>query len=375
MWSEKLVVHHIGARGPTQAFPTAEQFERSVINVLYEADERCIAELEQLNRERTAKVIIVNRCISGKGGRRTFCDAHHGYGSSLLEANPQLASLNIPAHWIDYDYTVYEAISAKERRTIDTITLDDLVASDASIPPPDFLSLDTQGSELEIFQGAPLSLGNTLCIVTEVEFMPIYDQQPLFGDVCTHLAKNDFLFAKLYPMLSGSLYRGPLGLRGEGMPVTTDALFLRNPQTVVEVSGDCVSRHVALRKLAFFSILFGFIEHALWALKLDNPSSGIVPPKILAEPWYEFVHQFKNVADKYPVLLPDTFAERHSGAHPLGRDGFARIATDQFTKLETSVGEMLRLLKGHGMDQAHAALMRQTGVCLRRLGLPVIEWL
>lgn len=169
-----------------------------MINVLYEADDKCIAELEQINRGRSAEVIIVNRCISGKSGQRTFCDAHHGYGSSLLEANPELASLNIPAHWIDYDYTVYEAISARERRKIETITLDDLVASDPAIPPPG----------------------------------------------------------------------------------------------------------------------------------------------VIAELWYDFVQQFKHVVDKYPVLLQDTFAERHSGAHPLGCDGFASMVKDQFAQLEASVGQM-----------------------------------
>jgi hypothetical protein len=91
---------------------------------------------------------VLNECVAGTNGLRVFCDAHHSYGSSLLEANPDLKNFYMPFHFIDYDYTVYEGISAESRRQIETKTIDQVIADRNNVPFPDFISMDTQGSEL-----------------------------------------------------------------------------------------------------------------------------------------------------------------------------------------------------------------------------------
>lgn len=103
---DRLSIHHIGARGESQAFPRLDKFETSIVNVLYEADAACIDELRNIHASRPAKVLILPYCISGKSGRRAFHHAFHGFGSSLLEAEPKYRDLYIPAHWIDYDYSL-----------------------------------------------------------------------------------------------------------------------------------------------------------------------------------------------------------------------------------------------------------------------------
>jgi len=57
----------------------------------------------------------------------------------------------------------------------------------------DFIKIDTQGSELFILEGAEKTLQkNVFGIEVEVEFIDIYEGQPLFGDVDNFLRKRGF---------------------------------------------------------------------------------------------------------------------------------------------------------------------------------------
>lgn len=367
MYNTKLAIHHIGARGPTQAFPLNAAIDASVVNVLYDADPACITEVEQLNCERAAKVIVLNECVSGTGGPRTFCDAHDGYGSSLFEANAEIKNLYMPLHWMDYDYTVYEAVSGKSRRQVDTKTLDQIAAEHSDVPLPDFLSLDTQGSELEILQGAPISLESTVCIVTEVEFQPLYENQPLFGDICAFLESRGFLFARFFQLYSGSFYRAPIGLRGNGFEVTTDALFLRDPRTISNSSRTIEEKAISLAKLSFFAVAQGYLEHGLWALR-EADRYGLQELDI-TEPWFTFTLKFFDQACRFPWLMPETFAERH-GKHALGKVEITRFAKQRMGELNSCVVEMLKLLQEHHFYVAVEALQRQLAIDLKRLDLP-----
>lgn len=363
----KLAVHHVGARGPTQAFPANPAFDRSVINVLYEADPACIAEIEALNRDRPAKVIVLNECVSGTGGARTFRDAHHGYGSSLLEANARLRSLYIPAHWIDYDYTVYEAICARSRRRVDTRTLDEIAAARAEVPLPDFISLDTQGTELEILRGSPAAVDAAVAIVTEVEFVPLYEGQPLFGEVCAFLVERGFVFARLFRIHEGSLHRAPIGLRGNGIPVTTDALFLRHPGSIAGAAGAEGDKALRRAKLAFFSLSQGYLEHATWAL--EEAERDRWRELAIDEPWYRFLLEFFALSKRFPALMPETFAERHGAASP-GKAAFAARVAHEIAPLTEAIAGMQDLLREHHFDEAAEAMLHMVDIDQKRLGLP-----
>jgi FkbM family methyltransferase len=49
------------------------------------------------------------------------------------------------------------------------------------------VKLDTQGTELDILKGAGALLDRVLAVECEVEFFPLYEGQPLFGDVDVYL--------------------------------------------------------------------------------------------------------------------------------------------------------------------------------------------
>ena len=75
---------------------------------------------------------------------------------------------------------------------VDTVRLDDV--AEIRIQGCDLLKLDTQGSEAEILAHASETLKYCLIVQTEVEFVPLYEDQPLFAEVDQCLRSHGFMF-------------------------------------------------------------------------------------------------------------------------------------------------------------------------------------
>lgn len=72
----------------------------------------------------------------------------------------------------------------------DFTTLDKIIEVDSR--NPDIIKLDTQGSELDILNGALDSLKNTLFIEIETEFNYFYNDQPTFAEVHLFMLEKGF---------------------------------------------------------------------------------------------------------------------------------------------------------------------------------------
>lgn len=123
-----LVIHHIGARGETQAFPTLPAFDEDVINVLVDADKSSQHEMQVLNSHRKARIITEPACIGGTSGKRAFRHTQCPYASSLLTIDPGVGDLYIAPRWIDYDYTIKDALETAQTEIFETITIDEMVS-------------------------------------------------------------------------------------------------------------------------------------------------------------------------------------------------------------------------------------------------------
>jgi len=84
---------------------------------------------------------------------------------------------------------------------------------------PDFLKLDTQGSELDILKGAPLD--GAIGLEVEVEFVPLYTGQPLFADINWWLVGSGFVLVDV----TREYWRRS---SGSWQLVFGDALYLRD---------------------------------------------------------------------------------------------------------------------------------------------------
>ena len=122
-----------------------------------------------------------------------------------------------------------------EAELVDTITI--MTESldgycEASGLWPHFLSMDIQGAEYEVLKGGPKALKSLLAIITEVEYLQIYEGQKLFADIDALLRTAQFQFIRLYNPQHWRLHPADPG------PVLTvgEALFLRRPEGLDEAS-------------------------------------------------------------------------------------------------------------------------------------------
>ncbi|MBC8121007.1 MAG: FkbM family methyltransferase, partial [Gemmatimonadaceae bacterium] len=92
------------------------------------------------------------------------------------------------------EYT--EVVSTVE---VETTTLDAFCKSEG-IEEIDFLQIDVQGGDLDVLKGgAQIIAKSVLSTIIEVEFVPLYKDQPLFGEIDCHLRNSGFDLFDLEP--------------------------------------------------------------------------------------------------------------------------------------------------------------------------------
>lgn len=60
----------------------------------------------------------------------------------------------------------------------------------------DYLKIDIQGGEYSVFQGASNTLASCILVTTEVRYLSLYENEPMFGDVDRILRQNGFVLHK-----------------------------------------------------------------------------------------------------------------------------------------------------------------------------------
>lgn len=125
----------------------------------------------------------------GDGKTHTFSICRAEGMSSLLRPNMELLEyFHGFSHWGE----VMEIVETE------TVRLDDI----GEITAMDFLKMDTQGSELLILENGQEKLAHCLVVHTEVEFLPMYVDQPLFSEVEMFLRERGFVFHRFEPLAS-----------------------------------------------------------------------------------------------------------------------------------------------------------------------------
>lgn len=189
--------------------------------------------------------------LGSKNENRPFYETAHQMCCSLYKPNEELLEL----------YHNFEVASLKKETRIDTVSLDYFVEQNA-IGEIDFIKIDVQGAELDIFEGGVNALKGVTFIVSEVEFIHHYEDQPLFGDVCNLLSQHDFMFHRFLGFGGRSLK--PIVMNNDknfpSQHIWSDAVFMRNVLNVHALSSD------KLLKLSFFAALYGSLDVSFFAL-------------------------------------------------------------------------------------------------------------
>lgn len=86
--------------------------------------------------------------------------------------------------------------------TVPVRTLDSLAAELFPTAPNAriLLKTDTQGHDLAVLSGAPLTLQRTAAVVTEASVRPIYEGSPTYQEIVQFLASAGFRLSGLYPI-------------------------------------------------------------------------------------------------------------------------------------------------------------------------------
>ncbi|MFH1321422.1 MAG: FkbM family methyltransferase [Bacteroidota bacterium] len=140
----------------------------------------------QENTKQDSCIIPYNLAISDKTGQGKLFVNKFSATNSILPS-------------VDTGTIVDKLIATKEQIMINTTTIDEFLMMEG-LNGIDILKLDIQGGELKALQGAKnlLSQNKISLIYTEVEFMNIYEDQPLFHDVSLYLHSFGYQLYNIY---------------------------------------------------------------------------------------------------------------------------------------------------------------------------------
>jgi FkbM family methyltransferase len=154
----------------------------------------------------------------GDGTTRTLHVCEQDGLTSLLVPDPaHLALFNL--------FPIWGAV--KERIPVTTHRLDDI----AEIAELDFLKMDVQGGEREVLTYGRTRLKNAVAVQTEVSFVPLYENQPPFGEIDLLMREMGFLphcvtGTKIWPI--SPMVVGEKPNRGIRQLLETDMVYVRD---------------------------------------------------------------------------------------------------------------------------------------------------
>lgn len=134
----------------------------------------------------TGYITCIPIALAGEEGKRNL----------YITSEPACSSLHPPIQFLSEHYPSLQCIQLDRIVTIDVVTLRSWAVK-ANVKTIDYIKLDTQGSELEILQGAGDLIATAICIDIEVEFNQIYQGQSLFGETDVYLRSKGFVLWKL----------------------------------------------------------------------------------------------------------------------------------------------------------------------------------
>jgi FkbM family methyltransferase len=212
--------------------------------VLFEPDPR---EYEILSEKSGANMIVLNAALSDTAGAVDFHLCKKQQVSSVF-----LPNMDFLRKFPDVErYEVIKTIS------LQTDTLSNQLKS-KNINEVDFIKIDTQGYELPILKGAHDFLDKVIGLELEVEFAPVYKNQPLFSEVngfATNYGFELFDIRRYYWNRKETMQTD----NQKGQLVFGDALFFRNPDQVLLMEG--VSQEKIARAVYIY-LAYGYVDLA-----------------------------------------------------------------------------------------------------------------
>jgi FkbM family methyltransferase len=185
---------------------------------------------------------------------------------------------------------------------IETTTLDEFCKTE-DITEIDFLQIDVQGADLDVLRGAKNLLSRSvLGIQIEVEFSPLYTNQPLFRDIDYYLDKFGFSLFDLF-LTRQTRKRSPIRSQiRAGQLLWGDAIYLRDL-----ICEDCeldLKTAKQILKLACLADILQFPDYTLELLEYLTLNHGQDPQFNFTQVILESLAQFSELKEKGIENLP-----------------------------------------------------------------------
>jgi FkbM family methyltransferase len=185
----------------------------------------------------------------------------------------------------------------------------DNILEENNIKNPDFIKLDTQGSELNILEGGIKTLNSDILgMEIEVEFVKMYENQPLFSEIDIFVRKNGFHLFDIQRFYFKRKQGIALG-QCKGQITFGNTLYLVNLERFKEIiNGINDPQEKKIKALKAFSIcfLYGYFDYALELLmsveEVFSPEDvQIIKMWMKKKVWLRnFIPRFKG---KYKIAL------------------------------------------------------------------------
>lgn len=180
-----------------------------------------------------------------------------------------------------------ERFEASGAQTIEVDTLDNQL-KEKNIGDVDLIKADIQGCELAALEGAEEILKSVFGIEIEIEFMPIYKNQPLFDEVNDFLRKRGFELWDFEPVYwKRKIGKNLAGAKGQ--IIYANALYFKGEkqfsENAAKIGGSEFKKSKILRAISV-CLLYGYLDYALTICESSK--------NILGEEDYGFISKYIN---------------------------------------------------------------------------------
>ncbi|HAN44987.1 MAG TPA: FkbM family methyltransferase [Cyanobacteria bacterium UBA8156] len=232
--------------------------------------------------------------IAGQTGAATLYLTHFRDCSSLYRPNLAIAQRFGMDSWLQVE----------QELPVTTTTLA-AVCRQHQLRSPDVLRVDVQGAEREVLRGAAAILPHVLAIEVEVEFLPLYQGQPLFEDVDCFLRSQGFTLWDLRLQKHRRVAAAVYSTATQGQLVWAEALYFRDPLATPPTWQGDRRQHL---KLACIAEAFDYPDFTVELLSHLTFTSADDPATNLAALLTETL---RSLAGDQPLALLDRLAPYH----------------------------------------------------------------
>lgn len=237
-----LWVVDVGASGGID--PRWANFTSFYKGILIEPDPR---EYGLLNSKSGNNLIVINSALSDSVDTVDF----------NLCRKQQVSSVYLPNLDFLTNFPDSERFEVVKTIKIQTETLDNQLRKN-SISEIDFIKIDTQGYELPILKGSIGYLDIAIGLELEVEFAPLYENQPLFNEVDSFVREKGF---ELFDIKRYYWKRKEGENTGsqKGQLVFGDALYFKCPERVLLMND--ITQEKIIRSICVY-LVYGYLDLA-----------------------------------------------------------------------------------------------------------------